>query len=122
MNLTTVEFTKRNILFGVKIADLLSDDEMKTALTWFPTEHAVVVFVIDFLDYRYIFGNDLQPRDVGLQHVPSVFEVMVKAADRLRRLMRLVNVHQVSGFRYTKTTVFIIATQGVPANERPSNV
>lgn len=122
MQLTTVELTKRNVMLAVKINDILTDPEMQTMLTWFATEHAAVVFIIDFLDYQVVFGEVLTPKVVDLDSVPHVYVLVCKAACRLKRLMQLANIYQITGHRYSKRTVFIVAIHGVNPHERVCNL
>lgn len=98
----------KTAMIAVKIVDLIDPSDQEVLRQRFQTDKGVVQFIVDFADYMNIFGPDLTAENVKMERSPSAFNAVVKSATRLRKLIYLDDSRQISSYRITRTSVFVV--------------
>lgn len=106
----------------VKIGDLTDPSEQEVLRQRFQTDKGAVQFIVDFADYMNIFGPDLTAENVKMERSPSAFNAVVKAATRLRKLIYLNDSRQISSYRITRTSVFVVVNYEDANDDGVSNL
>lgn len=106
----------------VKISDLIDPSEQEVLRQRFQTDKGAVQFIVDFADYMNIFGPDLTAENVKMERSPSAFNAVVKAATRLRKLIYLNDSRQISSYRITRTSVFVVVNYEDANDDGVSNL
>jgi hypothetical protein len=118
-DLTVMPMALKHNLYAIRLTDLFTEPEMAAALTRFKTKRGVIKSVVDFCDYSYIFGEDnLSAKEVHLDRQPHVFDAVVNASKRMRRIIGLDETLQIDSHRLTNTTVYVLVKYEVPRHER----
>lgn len=106
----------------VKISDLIDPSEQEVLRQRFQTDKGAVQFIVDFADYMNIFGPDLTAENVKMERSPSAFNAVVKSATRLRKLIYLDDSRQISSYRITRTSVFVVVNYEDANDDGVSNL
>lgn len=112
----------KTAIIVVKISDLIDPSDQEVLRQRFQTDKGVVQFIVDFADYMNIFGPDLTAENVKMERSPSAFNAVVKSATRLRKLIYLDDSRQISSYRITRTSVFVVVNYEDANDDGVSNL
>lgn len=112
-----VKMRKHHTLYALRFDQFITNTELQRAQEHYGSVEKAIEMIVDFCDYLFIFGDNLNAKEVGLSSAPTVYNAVYNAATRLHTLLQFDPV-QVAGYKTTTTALFMIITREVPDNER----